>query len=362
MPDFLFEELPDERWLRLVDEAGGLGVHSFVIGGGGEPMLRGKLVTEMCVKAKAWGMEGRLQTNGTRMPPETIEALIKVGWDCLSISLDGPDAAVNDAVRFEGAFDKIVATLQDLRNMKAKYKSSLPTVSIHMTVTAQNHTRLADMVAFCLDTGVDMLAASPLIERGMEDTGYPLNREEQAALPSYIRGAIKKADAAELPHTLHNLLMLVEETESDTATEKPVCPEAVNMLAGAHCLEPWSGVSIVSSGHISPCCFFWDEQAESVRDMTLAEAWNGRYMTAFRERMLRGRLRGECIHCPFPHSEDHVALKEALQKTSSSGRYTGVPRRIFSSLRNHGIRGSFKRFKEWRVIRRAAREEHKHRP
>ncbi|HOH29577.1 MAG TPA: radical SAM protein, partial [Candidatus Hydrogenedentes bacterium] len=105
MPDFLFEELPDERWLRLVDEAGGLGVHSFVIGGGGEPMLRGKLVTEMCVKAKAWGMEGRLQTNGTRMPPETIEALIKAGWDCLSISLDGPDAAVNDAVRFEGAFD-----------------------------------------------------------------------------------------------------------------------------------------------------------------------------------------------------------------------------------------------------------------
>ncbi len=362
MPDFLFDELPDERWLSLVDEAGALGVRSFVIGGGGEPMLRGKLVTEMCVKVKAWGMEGRLQTNGTRMPPETIEALIKAGWDCLSISLDGPDVAVNDAIRFEGAYNKVVATLHALRAMKAKYKSSLPTVSIHMTITAQNYNRLEDMVAFCLDTGVDMLAASPLIENGMADTGYPLNLEHRAALPSNIKGAIKKADAAGLPHTLHNLLMLVEKAESDTVTGKPACPELVNMLAGAHCLEPWTGVSIVSSGHISPCCFFWDEQAESIRDMTLAEAWNGPYMTGFRERMLLGKLRGECIHCKFPHSEEHVGLKEALQKTFNTGGGTGVLRRIFNSLRNHGIRGSFKRFKEWRVIKRAAREEHNKRP
>ncbi|NLV45343.1 MAG: radical SAM protein [Candidatus Hydrogenedentes bacterium] len=362
MPDFLFDELPDERWLRLVDEAGDLGVRSFVIGGGGEPMLRGNLVTEMCVKAKARGMEGRLQTNGTRMPEESMKAFIKAGWDCLSISLDGPDAAVNDAIRFEGAFNKISTTLHALRDMKKRYRSVLPTVSIHMTVTAQNHNRLEDMVAFCLDNGVDMLAASPLIENGMEDTGYLLNRDERAALPSYIRAAVKKADAAGLPHTLLNLLMLVEEAESDTATGKPACPEPTNMLAGAYCLEPWTGVSIISSGHISPCCFFWDEKAESIRDMTLAEAWNGSYMAVFRERMLQGRLRGECVHCPFPHSEEHVALKKALQNTSKDGGNVGLPRRLITSLRNHGIRGSYRRFKEWRVIRRATRQEHKSRP
>ncbi len=362
MPDFLFDELQDERWLRLVDEAGDLGVRCFVIGGGGEPMLRGKLVTEMCVKAKERGMEGRLQTNGTRMPPETIEALIKAGWDCLSISMDGPDENVNDAIRFKGAFKAVSATLRALRDRKKHYRSVRPVVSIHMTVTAQNHARLEDMVSFCLDNGVDMLAASPLIERGMEDTGYPLNRDERAALPSYIRAAIKKADAAGLRHTLHNLLMLVEEAESDTVTGKPACPELVNMLFGSHCLEPWTGVSIVSSGHISPCCFFWDEQAESIRDMTLAKAWNGPYMTGFRERMLLGKLRGECIHCPFPHSEEHVALKEALLTTSHTFGLTGVPKRIFNSLRNHGIRGSYKRFKEWKVIRRAARQESKNRP
>lgn len=357
MPKMLFDELPDERWLRLVDEAGDLGVHSFVIGGGGEPMLRGDLVTEMCVKAKERGMEGRLQTNGTRMPPETVEALIKAGWDCLSISLDGPDASVNDAIRFAGAFKKISTTLHTLRDMKAQCKSVLPTVSIHMTITAQNHNRLEDMVAFCLDNGVDMLAASPLIESGMEDTGYILNPDQRAALPAYIRNAIKEADAAGLLHTLHNLLMIVEEAGSEMPSGKPACPEPTKDLAGAHCLEPWAGVSIVSSGHISPCCFFWDEEAESIRDMTLEEAWNGPYMSMFRNRMLEGRLRGECVHCPFPHSEEHVALKEAVCKASDADGRARLPRRLIKSLKQYGLRGSYQRYKEWCVIRRAFREE-----
>ena len=83
-PKFLFDELSDERWLRLVDEAADLQVRSLVIGGGGEPMPD-TLVTAMR-QGKATGMEGRLQTNGTRLSPESIEALVTSGWDCVSIS------------------------------------------------------------------------------------------------------------------------------------------------------------------------------------------------------------------------------------------------------------------------------------
>ena len=361
MPKFLFDEMPDERWLRLVDEAGDLGVRSLVIGGGGEPMLRGKLVTEMCVKAKERGMNGRLQTNGTRLPPETMEALIRSGWDCLSISLDGPDEIVNDTVRFKGAFEKISASLHALRDMKRHYRSTLPIVSIHMTITAQNHDRLEDMVAFCLDNGVDMLAASPLLEGGMQDTVYPLNPDQRAALPSHIRSAIIKADNARLPHTLHNLLLLMDDASAETSSVTRACPKPTQQFAGTHCLEPWTGASIVSSGHISPCCYFWDEKAESIRDMTLEEAWNGPYMTAFRNRMLTGWLRQECMHCPFPHSEEHVALKKTIQKASHVSKRPGLPRRLINSLRNYGIWGSYQRFKEWRIIRYAARAERKKR-
>lgn len=362
MPKFLFDELPDERWLRLVDEAADLGVRSLVIGGGGEPTLRRELVTGMCVQAKKRGMEGRLQTNGTRLNAESVEALIAAGWDCISISLDGPDETVNDAVRFKGAFARIVDTLELLRDLKSKRRSALPTVSIHMTVTAQNYDRLEDMVGFCRAHGVDMLAASPLIERGMEETGYVLNREQRAALPGYVRKAAAAADAEGLPHTLGNLLMLLDVPEDGKTGGSPVPPEPTDQIARAHCLEPWAGLSIVASGHVSPCCFFWDEQADSIRDKSLAEVWTGPYLSGFRRRMLEGRLRGECVECPFPHSEEHVALKQALQTAVDVPRGRGFVKKAVASLRDHGIRGSLRRFLEWRTIQRALREDGKQRP
>lgn len=362
MPKFLFDELSDERWLHLVDEAADLQVRSLVIGGGGEPMLRDTLVTAMCVKAKQRGMEGRLQTNGTRLSPESIEALVTSGWDCVSISLDGPEESVNDKVRFEGAFARIVESLHALRESKERHGSALPTVSIHMTITAQNHDRLEDMVTLCLENGVNMLAASPLIERGMEGTGFLLNEEQRAAFPGYVQNAIKKADAAGLPHTLHNLLMLVETQETERPVASAPLTGPTEHLARAHCLEPWTGLSIVSSGQVSPCCYFWDEHADSIRDMSLQEAWMGPYMTGFRQSMLEGRLRGECVHCLFPHGEEHVALKQAVQSAAVVSGRGGLVKKATTSLKKYGIRGSFRRFREWRVIRRALREEGKPRP
>ncbi len=362
IPSFLYDELSDDRWLRLVDEAGDMGVRFFVIGGGGEPMLRGKLVTEMCVKAKKLGMEGRLQTNGTLMPPETMEALITSGWDCLSISLDGPDEFINDAVRFEGSFRKVAATLQTLREMKEKFQSVYPSVCINMTLTSRNYNRLEDMVKFCADKGVALLSVNTLIESSEADTRYPLNSKQREELPVHVQNAIIKADALGLTHNLNNLLFPPETVKNNKLSREPVPREFSMILAGAHCLEPWVGVSVVSSGHISPCCFFWDEDSECIRNMTLAEAWKGPYMTAFREHMLEGNFRGECVTCSFPHSKDYQLLKEAFKNTAHVAARVGLrglAHKFSNSLRKYGVYGSYKRFKEWRTIKRALHNESK---
>ncbi len=360
IPPFLFDELPDDRWLRLVDEAKDMGVRFFVIGGGGEPMLRGKLVTAMCVKAKRLGLEGRLQTNGTRMPPETMEALITSGWDCISISLDGPDESVNDAVRFEGSFRKVAATLQALKEMKAKLQSVYPSVCINMTLTSQNYNRLEDMVKFCADIGVDMLSVNALIESSVSDTSYPLNPKQREQLPVHVQNAVTKADALGLTHNLNNLLFLPEASKNGKSPKNPEPSKFSMMLAGAHCLEPWAGLSVVSSGHISPCCFFWDESSECIRNMTLAEAWEGSYMTSFRIRMLEGNFRGECVTCSFPHSGEYQLLKETLKNNAQVATQVGLrglAYKFINSLGTHGVYGSYQRFKEWRAIRRALHNE-----
>ncbi|HDP33846.1 MAG TPA: radical SAM protein, partial [Candidatus Hydrogenedentes bacterium] len=199
----LLHELPDERWLRLVDEAAAMGVRVLKIGGGGEPMLRDKMVCEMCVRVKKHGMAGSLQTNGTHLSADSMETLIRARWDDVTISIDAPTEEINDAIRNKGVFSKTVGALQTLRGLKKKHQSKLPNVAIHTTVTALNYDCLEDMVDFSLANGVDMFSASPLLEAGLEETGYIMSAAQRADLPRFLNAAMEKADAHNLLHNLN---------------------------------------------------------------------------------------------------------------------------------------------------------------
>lgn len=360
-PPILFDELPDERWLRLLDEAAAMGVRVLIIGGGGEPMLRSRLVREMCVRAKEYGMEGSLQTNGTNLSGETIEALINAGWDYVTISVDAPVEDINDAIRNKGVFARTENALRSLRELKKRRRSALPNVAIHMTITSLNYKCLEGMVDFCLARDVNMLSASPLLEVGMEETEYVLNPEQRAAFPDLLKQAIEKADAHGLPHTLNSLLML-EDTHSANFVDSQGFCFPKGHLAGALCLEPWTALTINSSGHAGPCCFFWEEHADSIRDKTLQEVWTGPYLSQFRQQMREGRPHPVCRNCYYPHTQEHRELMDCVRQTAAVRPsifpdWHALPRKAWNSARRYGLRGSWRRFQEWRTIRRTLKDD-----
>lgn len=357
----LFDELPDARWLRLIDEAAAMGVRALIIGGGGEPMLRSKLVREICVKAKAHGMHGSLQTNATHLSAESIETFIKTGWDFVTISVDAPNEDANDAIRNKGVFARTETALQSLRELKEKHNSALPNVAIHMTITALNYDCLEDMVHFCRARGVNMLSASPLLEVGMETTRYVLTQEQRNALPALIQKAINRADELGLQHTLNSLLMIEEAPQApQDAASNNAWPQG--HLAHALCLEPWTALTIVSSGHISPCCFFWENHADSIRDKSLAEVWAGSYLSRFRQQMRNAQPHPYCLNCYYPESQEHRELMQCLRETATVRTtlfpgWRAFPAKAWNSLHRHGVHGSLQRFKQWRSIRRALKGE-----
>ncbi len=357
----LLDELPDERWLRLVDEAAAMGVRALIIGGGGEPMLRSRLVRKMCVKAKEYGISGSLQTNGTNLSGETIETFITTGWDYVTISIDAPGADINDAIRNKGVFARTDEALRALHEMKQRHGSVLPNVAIHMTITSLNYNCIEDMVDFCTARGVNMLSASPLLEVGMEDSGYVLNAEQRAALPGQLKKAIEKADARGLPHTLNSLLM-IENAHCANPTDTQGSSFPKGHLAGALCLEPWTALTITSSGHAGPCCFFWEEHADSIRDKTLQEVWTGPYLSQFRQHMRDGRPHPICLNCYYPDTQEHRELMDCLRQTAAVRPrifpdWRALPGKAWNSVRRYGLHGSWRRFREWRAIRRALKDD-----
>lgn len=358
----LWKELPDERWLEIIDEAQELGVQRLTIGGGGEPTVRGDLVRKLCMRAKAHGMEGFLQTNGTRLTPELIETLIDTRWDHVTISLDGPDADTNDKIRSEGNFDTVAKALIALKEARQQKNSSYPQIALHTIITSVNYQRLPEMIDFALVHGVDVLAASPLLEAGMEDTDYILTAEQKSEVPSIIEQCIAKAEAANLTHFLDGLTELYAGSGTDRSVDRMEQPSRVYPvpLMQAPCLEPWGGMTIVSSGHVSPCCYFWEEKDNSVRHQSLRDIWFGPYFNSFREKMLSSDIPLFCKTCHYPDTQEHLHYQQRFkdlcaERTQAQLKLGQIPTKIFENLRHHGIKGSLRRFKEWLSIRRKVR-------
>lgn len=364
--DVLFDELSDERWLRLIDEAGAMGVRYLNIGGGGEPTLRKDLVMKMCAKTKACGMEGHLQTNGTTLTRGDLGELINLKWYQVTISLDGPTAEINDAIRFKNAYVETVKRIQWVSALKKQQRALLPHLQINMVLTALNYHTLEAMVDFCIEHGVNLLSVKKLIEYSPDMRAFILNEEQNAALPDYVEKAIIRARGTRLTHNLDSLLPLQKEKERMPGSDGSENGKSVAAMpiTSVWCLEPWRGLVVSSSGHVAPCCFFWDGEADSIRDKSLEEVWLGPYMTAFRAGMREGKLTGDCRKCGFPNSKDHRQLVECVKQAArTNGAWPGEGERFmvkaWNSLRRNGMRESLERFRQWRAIRRALRDEPK---
>lgn len=359
----LLDELPEERWLRLVEEASALGVRYLNIGGGGEPTLRRELVLRMCAKAKASGIEVHLQTNGTTLTQDDLDRLIALRLDYITVSVDGPTAEINDAIRFKNAFAETVKRIEWLYTLKKRHRSPVPHLQVNMVVTALNYTILHAMVDFCVGHGVEYLSAKTLLEYSPNMKAYILSADQQSALPGEVERALAKARDAGLSNNLDSLLPVsgerkgIGEPATGDVVEKRPAP-----FTQVRCLEPWRGIVISSSGHAAPCCFFWDGTADSIRDHSLEAVWLGPYLTSFRQRVQCGDLPAPCKTCGFPDSSEHLQLAHCLAQVMESvgNAYpgpAGLLRKVWNSLWHHGLRTSLRRYREWRAIRRALKNE-----
>ncbi len=356
----LLDELPEERWLYLVEEAAAMDVRYLNIGGGGEPTLRRELVSRMCAKAKASGMEVHMQTNGTTLTKDDLDRLIALRLDYITVSIDGPTAEINDAIRFKNAFAGTVKRIEWLNTLKKRHRSPVPHLQVNMVVTALNYTVLDAMVEFCVGHGVEYLSAKTLLEYSPDMKAYILSADQQSALPGKVEKALVKALAVGLSNNLDSLLSPPGERKGMGASEAgTVMDEMPVPFTQVRCLEPWRGMVVSASGHVAPCCFFWDGEADSICDKSLKEVWFGPYLTFFRRQLQRGELPEPCKTCGFPDSREHRQLAQCLEDAGDMGcpAETGLLGKGWNSLRRHGILTSLRRFREWRAIRRALRNE-----
>ncbi len=350
-------EMSDDRWLRLVDEAAELGVQEWSIGGGGDPLVRMDLVMRMCARIREQGMNGGIFTNGTLFKKEHLQRLIEIGWERIDFSLDGPTAEINDAIRSEGSFERATANMRLLVDLRRKMGRERPIIDIHTVLTRLNVDKLDAMLDIAAEMAPCQFGVSRLQEQSDLSIQLALTEEQQQALPSLLAHVSERG--ATMGVTSNARALFFAETGRNAPVRQPVPGWKRTHIMESACFEPWLTATVLPQGYVGPCCAFWDETAETLHKMSLAEAWTGAYLRSLRLRTLAGDLPDYCQWCPSHfiwlteeiRNRTMALEKQRLESLPAGARLRGRIRRLHVMARLGGWRNVLRRAWEWVLTR-----------
>jgi len=359
------EEIGAERMMKLVDEGAALGVREWILGGGGELMLRSAAVMPMAERIREHGMNGLIQTNFTRFTEAQLERLVDIGWERLNISLDGPTEEINDAIRDKNDYAKVVENIRKMQAIKKARGSEFPTLQITSVVTNLNFDKLKGFIDLSKELGLSpgMLTLVDLIIFGENDKAFMLSDEQRAQMPGLVREAIAYAEEQDVACGYVSYLVGLEKGPNLDALDLFHAPEDT-VSPQSMCFEPFYHMVILPDGLSGPCCTFYDaERADSVWSLGLKEVWLGPYMQESRRKLLQGTPMDYCKECMLTriaanqHTQNEFAAYAEKSVAESPAALGDLLGRAARSLGKHGVAGTLKRGREWLEIRSRVRAD-----
>jgi len=301
-------ELPTERLLALVDEAAALGVRRVFVLGGGEPLLR-KDTPALLHRIKVRGMEGVLTTNGTLLGPALCEQLLADGWDEVHVSLDGPTAAIHDALRGQaGAFKRTVRNACRLSHARRSRGLPGPRLALHTVITNQGYRHLADMVRLAHALGAERVDFDALIAYRPEQLALKLSAAQAALVPALAQQALDLAEELGITTTLAHFLDPAALARGEAPPTAPDLPG----LRGAPCLKAWHYLVVQADGRTSPCCVLAGEGG-SVADQPLSTLWaDDPFLDRVRQGMRSHQPLPRCRECSWNILAHEAQIRASL--------------------------------------------------
>jgi radical SAM protein with 4Fe4S-binding SPASM domain len=240
---------------------------------GGEPLLRKDLLNILDA-ATGHGLHPCLTTNGLLLTEEIARELGRRALVWLNVSLEGPDAASNDAVRGAGTFDAVVEKLRLLRR-HARF-------TLAFTVMSSNAARVRECAELAQAVGAHTAVFRPLYP-----AGTALRHLELIPTFDQYTRALGELEGLECGDTdLRGLDPFSPESRSATRAQ-------VHTSHGCGAGQHVCSVSV--QGDVNPCSFLGAAfETGNIREIPFPRIWReGQQMLAMRRREGDG-FRGGC--------------------------------------------------------------------
>jgi len=306
------DELADEVWLDVADQAVALGVRECYLTGG-EVLVRRRVVLDVMQRLKAAGVRGILSTNGTTLDAEGARRLVDMGWDTVIVSLDGPDAARNDPLRSrDGVFEEATGLIRRLVELRGD--GPAPEIHLHAVVSRPAAGWLARMVDLCADLGVDYFAAEPVVWQSEACDELMLDPAARATLREQVPLALERARDHGLSTNLGFLLdAAVVDAPTDTAALNAAdAGHASGGFAAVPCFVPFHNLVLHPNGAVAGCWQHRDDAAPRVPDVTLEQAWYEGPPATLRRDLLAAAAPDPCRRCCLINARDNRRFRALL--------------------------------------------------
>src|SRR3989344_1169562 len=324
------DELPPSRWVEIIREAADLGIRKIEFVGGGEPMHDPDAAMRCVREVKSACIFGDLVTSGTKFTDDIIREMVELGWDRIMFSLDGANPISNDYVRFSrGAFELATWAIGRFTHWKDALGSERPLLGMVPVLTNRNYTEFKDYIGLAHKLGVYHVGFKPLFAFHESGASLQLTGEHLGAMNAHIEEALPLAQRYGIETNMDSLVhrpgnevvknaadvtVLYREdisaTRIELAKELGLTEEELHASSLGEiyetfskfllvpCFLPWSHLTILANGDVSPCTGAGALKTKpNVRDTSLRDALSDEILARFRETLAKGDFPAVCKSC-----------------------------------------------------------------
>jgi radical SAM protein with 4Fe4S-binding SPASM domain len=289
----------------VIDDVAALGVKNLTLTGG-EVFLRHD-VLEIIEHVRRTPMRVCVNTNGWYIRPEQAKALVELGVDSMSVSIDGPGATHDEIRRGPGSFERLAAGIANITAAKRARGATRPYVGITCTIFAKNQHNFSDVIEAVKDLGVTSVdfeymfyTTQDAIDRTRKMIPLPYRpKEENQILPDELRkvdpdvfmAQVQRAQAKGDEHNIPVSFGPPFKTKEEIRRRF----EDPDYAFVEKCFYPWKSARINPYGQVYSCSI--DVEFGNVREAPFSKIWNNEAYRTFRKTLKVRQLFPKCTKC-----------------------------------------------------------------
>jgi len=321
------DEFTIEEWRRLVKEGAQMGILEWWVGGGGEPLVRRELTTEIIKTIRKYSpySEIELTTNASRFTEEIIRDLVVADLDKMQFSIDFPDAKMHNWLRGgDATFEKATWAIRRFSEFKRELGKKVPWLTANVILNARNYTRLEEFIPFAKNIGIEQVNVTPLrvtdeMRPVMQEAGLVMDACQKREVFAYAARASRLAQKEGVGfgflvnrewEDISETGMMTRKSEGGrVGPQDPSKRENLRHYLGLRCYESWYTLAVDALGNPGPCVTGAIGNPQySFREHTLKEVWYGEYFLKIRSRLNENLLIDPCSQCTVTDMREKVGL------------------------------------------------------